>query len=360
MEKSCWFCKKWEQHYYWDHLKLTNHRFMKVMLKDFSQGMAIPKHFVENFKGELSETINLEVITGKLWQFNLQKISGFFFIIDGWKEFVDDHGIKEGEYLVFTCSGNSSFQVQIFDNGGCLRHACHSPAENARTVAKERCQKQKKLDINTSENCYSSPLSKNHGCYSSNFYSTAKSKAKQASGHKLSSIRKKCKIEILNDEIRKVSRSSKLAMNCFEQESLVLHEAKKLKSKKRSIDFVETRKVLQLANAIKPESPYFIQLMRYSAVNATFFMAIPADFIAEHFSNKPEKITLHNPQGKKWDLICYYHCRSWGFRGETWTKFVRENDLKEGDACVFELKAFTRKNAAMRVRIVRATDEDLL
>ncbi|PKU81903.1 B3 domain-containing protein [Dendrobium catenatum] len=120
MEESCWFCKKWEQHYYWDHLKLTNHRFMKVMLKDFSQGMAIPKHFVENFKGELSKTINLEVSKGKLWQFNLQKISGSFVIIDGWKEFVDDHGIKEGEYLVFTCSGNSSFQVQIFDNGACL------------------------------------------------------------------------------------------------------------------------------------------------------------------------------------------------------------------------------------------------
>ncbi|KAL0913472.1 hypothetical protein M5K25_016935 [Dendrobium thyrsiflorum] len=312
MEESCWFCKKWEQHYYWDHLKLTNHRFMKVMLKDFSQGMAIPKHFVENFKGELSETINLEVIT------------------------------------VFTCSGNSSFQVQIFDNGGCLRDACHSPAENA--VAKERCQKQKKLDINTSENCYSSPVSKNHGCYSSNFYSTAKSKAKQASGHKLSSIRKKWK----------VSRSSKLAMNCFEQETLVLHEAKKLKSKKRSIDFVETPTVLQLANAIQPESPYFIRLMRYSAVNANFFMSIPAVFTTEHLSHKPEKITLHNPQGEKWDVICVYYCTSCGFRGETWKKFVQENYLKKGDACVFELKAFTRKDAAMSVRIVRATDEDLL
>ncbi|KAI0500288.1 hypothetical protein KFK09_018500 [Dendrobium nobile] len=340
MEESCWFCKKWEQHYYWDHLKLTNHRFMKVMLKDFSQGMAIPKHFVENFKGELSETINLEVSTGKLWQFNLQKTSGSFVIVDGWKEFVDDHGIKEGEYLVFTCSGNSRFQVQIFDNGACLRDASHSPVENAKTVAKERCQKQ-------NENCYSSHSSKN-------FYTTGKSKAKQASGHKLSSIRKKRKIGILSDEATQpnrkssyVYRSSKLAMHCFEQETL---EAKKLKSKKRSIDF----------DAIKPESPYFIRLMKHTAVNVLFFMAIPAVFFTKHFSHKPETITLHNHQGKKWDVICSYHCFSWGFKGETWKTFVRENYLKVGDACVFELKAFTRKNTAMTVRIVRATDEDLV
>ncbi|XP_028549779.1 B3 domain-containing protein Os12g0592300-like [Dendrobium catenatum] len=326
MEESCWFCKKWEQHYYWDHLKLTNHRFMKVMLKDFSQGMAIPKHFVENFKGELSKTINLEVSKGKLWQFNLQKISGSFVIIDGWKEFVDDHGIKEGEYLVFTCSGNSSFQVQIFDNGACLEMLLTYQLKMLKLWPRKDAKNKTKI---------------------ATLLILLKISIQLAS-------QRQSRLQVTN--YLQLERSVRLKFSVMKPlnptEKVVMEtlEAKKLKSKKRSIDF----------DAIKPESPYFIRLMKHTAVNVLFFMAIPAVFFTKHFSHKPEKITLHNHQGKKWDVICSYHCFSWGFKRQTWKTFVRENYLKVGDACVFELKAFTRKNAAMSVRIVRATDEDLV
>lgn len=64
------------------------------------------------------------------------------------------------------------------------------------------------------------------------------------------------------------------------------------------------------------------------------------------------KVKLHC-RGKEWDaVLSIYGTASKLNRG--WTKFVRENSLQIGDACVLEL--IKKKDARIRVTIFKCTN----
>lgn len=39
VEKECESCRKWQEHYYWEHLDVTKIRFFKLMTGDFAKGI---------------------------------------------------------------------------------------------------------------------------------------------------------------------------------------------------------------------------------------------------------------------------------------------------------------------------------
>jgi hypothetical protein len=39
VEKGCESCRKWQEHYYWEHMDVTNIRFFKLMTGDFAKGI---------------------------------------------------------------------------------------------------------------------------------------------------------------------------------------------------------------------------------------------------------------------------------------------------------------------------------
>jgi hypothetical protein len=38
-EKGCESCRKWQEHYYWEHMDVTKIRFFKLMTGDFAKGI---------------------------------------------------------------------------------------------------------------------------------------------------------------------------------------------------------------------------------------------------------------------------------------------------------------------------------
>ena len=38
-EKGCESCRKWQEHYYWEHMDVTKIRFFKLMTGDFANGI---------------------------------------------------------------------------------------------------------------------------------------------------------------------------------------------------------------------------------------------------------------------------------------------------------------------------------
>jgi len=39
VEKECESCRKWQEHYYWEHMDVTKIRFFKLMTGDFAKGI---------------------------------------------------------------------------------------------------------------------------------------------------------------------------------------------------------------------------------------------------------------------------------------------------------------------------------
>lgn len=67
-----------------------------------------------------------------------------------------------------------------------------------------------------------------------------------------------------------------------------------------------------------------------------FFQGFPGDFSENNFNRYAGVIVLQTPDFKCWLVRCNFHNKR-GRLGQGWHNFVVENDLHEGDVCVFEL-----------------------
>lgn len=66
-------------------------------------------------------TAMLEGPTGRTWYISIERNTEGVFFTDGWPRFVQDHGLKEHEFLVFRYNGNMHFSLLIFDTSACER-----------------------------------------------------------------------------------------------------------------------------------------------------------------------------------------------------------------------------------------------
>ncbi|KAJ6851403.1 B3 domain-containing protein-like [Iris pallida] len=129
-----------------------------------------------------------------------------------------------------------------------------------------------------------------------------------------------------------------------------------LKSSRRPVTNEEKERTLQIASEIKPANPFFRIVMRDSHVYRGHFMTIPADFLATHLL-KWRRADLRVPDGKDmWHNVRIQPKASSGITGAQWRNFVQDNNLENGDVCVFEL-CEAEKNLVFDVRIFRVVSE---
>ncbi|TVU49362.1 hypothetical protein EJB05_00670, partial [Eragrostis curvula] len=119
VEKGCENCREWQEHYYWEHMDLRKIRFFKLMTSDFAKGISIPEKFVKNFKK--TKRVDLQAPSGDTWRIGVEKHDDELYLLSGWEDFVKAQEMKENDLLIFTCSGNSSFDVLIFEASGCVK-----------------------------------------------------------------------------------------------------------------------------------------------------------------------------------------------------------------------------------------------
>ena len=75
---------------------------------------------------------------------------------------------------------------------------------------------------------------------------------------------------------------------------------------------------------------------------------------AGKYLKKIGSIKIQDSDGQKWEVMCVEHQRGSAARrlGKGWCAFARENHLREGDVCVFEL--VWSKQIVLKVKIFHA------
>ncbi|XP_038686731.1 putative B3 domain-containing protein At5g66980 [Tripterygium wilfordii] len=100
----------------------SNLEFFEVYLPEFSaQHMYIPPAFVGLLNGTISADATLGDPTGKNRTVRLEEDEKGLFIKKGWQEFVNDHSLRFGDFLIFNFDGKRQFDVKIFGTNGCLK-----------------------------------------------------------------------------------------------------------------------------------------------------------------------------------------------------------------------------------------------
>ncbi|KAG2630425.1 B3 domain-containing protein Os12g0592300-like isoform X2 [Panicum virgatum] len=312
VEEGCDSCRKWQEHYYWEHMDVSKIRFFKLMTGDFAKGTSIPEKFAQNFKGQITGGFELNAPSGKTWHISVDKRGDELFLMSGWEDFVKAHELQENDLLLFTCCGNSSFQVLVFEASGCERVS----SMFGNQIGPDMCKHVKNIVGQHGE-----PDAPN----TSNFIVNYSANSDDGSDDDFANS------------------------NCYYSMF-----ANRLRDE-------EKEEIIGLAS-IQRNNPAFVTVLKKQHVQRNNnSLIIPCRFAADHLEERSQDIILRRPNRKdKWLVSYYYSCYTRCFQNLPFFKFVRDNKLREGDICVFELLK-GKMRVTMTVHVIRkASDRFIL
>lgn len=354
MEGGCKSCRQWAEHFYWEHFEQTRMRFFTILMGDFSQRMRIPRKFMQHFKEELSEFVNLKGPSGLTWHVGPTKIAGNVFLQHGWKEFVDVHHLKENDLLVFKYDGDSSFTVLMFDSSGCEKESSYLFKKKFSRKRETKEDSVEILDVSSRKvHNVSSSINPQDDMPQqpslSISYKFPRGNKAQMSGSS-GGIRDSTEQKVQFPNGVKYHDSAAAETHTVEEPSYT----KYFRSRRQPVTDAEKDTALQLALSFRPVRPAFLTVMKESNVYKGFHLWITPEFAKKYLPHRKQKIILRLPSGKnEWEVSYLYS--SFRFVGN-WKSFSVDNNLEEGDVCIFELTG-DKKHTTMTVHIFRVVKE---
>nr|XP_051209988.1 B3 domain-containing protein Os12g0592300-like [Lolium perenne] len=326
----CVRCREWQEHYYWEHMDASNIKFFKIMTADCQQRMSIPENIANKFTEQIAKgAFTLKAPSGDTWHVDVGKIAGELFFMSGWEEFAKAQGLQENDLLFFKCSDSGSFDVLIFDSSGSQKVPCFF-------TDKERAKMLKQFDDIVAQEA------EVHGLLSDAGNAIMRLSQAVGSPHTTSTSEKpgnknQNNFAACEEDESPNNRDPQVKCGVTEEEE-------------RSDD----------EHNDSSNYYYYSRFASYLTVDEReqiFGLVIPSKFATDHLARKSQDILLLKPNRKEqWYVKYYYHAKvTRGINGVRWAKFVRDNRLREGDICIFELMKRIRK-VTMTVHVTRKVD----
>ncbi|XBH54631.1 hypothetical protein VPH35_076899 [Triticum aestivum] len=339
MRKSCVCCKR-----YWTHLHGKVKCFVAPMDRNSRHSMIIPESFVNYFGWKLSGTIELEAPNGNVYDVRVTERRNKTFLRSGWEAFVDANYIVETDSLMFRYRGNCRFNVLVFHSSGCEKVV--SCARMLTNISDQEPSTNSR-DISTSfsdGNTHSSARGRSDDCQSG------------SSGHR----RKRPK----KDAISSPSEDSSGEDSPYEHESSKSEDTKRIgitpehddtdpymMSLGARLTQGQKKKVLEKVGAIASDLHIYVAVMNKTNVRRSLTFATK---YCDTYLRKGSRSLVFQAEGKiqQWHGGLHVTDRALRIRGG-WTSFARDNNLREGDICLFELMKNKVGLKKMMVYIIR-------
>ncbi|KAI3984617.1 hypothetical protein MKX01_003980 [Papaver californicum] len=275
--------------------------------------LELSKEFTVKYGKELSDHAIIKVPNG-IWHIGLRNAEGVILFENGWPEFMEFYSICVGHVILFRYDGNSKFQLHIFGMDATeIDYPSHIDNANHDVEMTSTHSDEDKVEV----------VSIHSGSTQSNDEPSMSSE---------SSLNQKAKLA--RQGVPKKSRKQKTVI------------PKRFHTK-------EFKATLEAAEAFKSENPFFKIILQASHIKRD--VRVPVAFANSCLRNITRMvITLKISDGRTWEVG--YVSRTQTEKAENmlskgWCKFVADNHLMEGDACVFEL--VDKKKIEMNVHIFR-------
>ncbi|KAL5788447.1 hypothetical protein ACOSP7_005396 [Xanthoceras sorbifolium] len=135
-----------------------------------------------------------------------------------------------------------------------------------------------------------------------------------------------------------------------EQELSSLLEDKRITVSQRfgEIAAEERERAINIAKMFKPKNPSFMIILRSRNITKCF-LYMPVEFANKYLSRDVKLINLQVSEGREWPVQIAW--RYWGGPDLTrgWARFLKDNNLKKDDICVFEL--IRKKDILLKVSV---------
>ncbi|XP_059447097.1 B3 domain-containing transcription factor VRN1-like isoform X2 [Corylus avellana] len=380
--------------------------------------LRIPENFVKKFRQELSAVARLSVPDGHVWQVGLKKVENGVWFQDGWQEFVECYSIRVGYLLVFRYEGNSGFFVHIFNltnseinyHSNSLSNVQGLNYGNQYNVFEEMEEDDSAQILGPSPSCLTTGPLKNKlfgGCGDQltpsksytpslqNLFNGSQLKNSfnwdgEGNLHPFKGVNKSPgeiqpsrdigvqfnavefkkslddgKLRNPGQEIQTIKKTmrKKRKPDPNELESSAQHEEEvemrfrfyeSASARKRTVTAEERERAINAAKAFEPTNPFCRVVLRPSYLYRGCIMYLPSCFAEKYLSGVSGFIKLQTPDGRQWPARCLYR----GGRAKLsqgWYEFSLENNLGEGDVCVFE--QMKMRDIVLKVTVFRVAED---
>ncbi|KAJ1410453.1 DNA-binding barrel domain superfamily [Sesbania bispinosa] len=388
--------------------------FHKLVLPSTLQAkqLRLPDNFMRKYEGELSAMATLSVPDGSVWRVGLKKADNKFWFLDGWQDFVQRYSIGVGYLLVFRYEGKSSFNVHIFNlatseinyitttqssNEGpyfgsrlkifeemededSIETLDSSPSHLTPGTLQDKAISGSVDNLTPGKNC-SPPASQNlfngsklnninwgegGNALSSKSANSLENQLTKNIGVQFNAAEYKRSTEELKLRASMEEKAKKAAIKkrkSDDQEASAENEEEvemryrfyeSASARKRTVTEEEREKAVNAAKAFEPPNPFCRVVLRPSYLYRGCIMYLPSCFAEKHLNEVSGFIKLQISDGREWPVRCLYR----GGRAKLsqgWFEFALENNLGEGDVCVFELLKV--KDVVLQVTIFRVTED---
>ncbi|KAL2932512.1 hypothetical protein RDABS01_020030, partial [Bienertia sinuspersici] len=315
MAYVCESCKALAKHKYWHEVPPRKFRFFKIMLGGFENQLRIPRKFIDCFRGDLSRSCVLRGQSGNSWEVHIIKTEEDVLFSEGWENFVNDHNLKFGYFLVFCYVGDFSFDVSVFDPTGCENERSHFTKNLNQVPYDTSCNSLLHLE-------------NDEGSKIAGFSAASKGKRK---------------VDQMSETVDRIGR-----VTSQEKQSKMYYISKRRKvTEQEKQDANNMASLHIISKSISVREQIFKLIMLPTHVSSDFHL--------------PHDIILRVPRVEKsWRVGCRWIRLQCQIRSG-WSKFVLENNLEEHDVCVFELekkgKMGNKGNPVFDVYIFRVVKE---
>ncbi|KAJ6419592.1 hypothetical protein OIU84_029660 [Salix udensis] len=356
----------------------------------FIEWSRIPDSFVKKFGHDLLGFVRLIVPGGHVSRIGLIKADEKLWFHDGWQQFVERFTIHIGYFLIFRYEGNAIFNVHIFNLPTSEINYHSNSLCGKRYVAFEELEDDDRADIPTTQlivnKSYNPPAlhnlfsgSKlNNGINwggeenmrltkSANVSQVADEWAQnvfaQYNEHKNS--QDEVKLYSPDEETPKLKKRGRkrLKIDPNEQQLSSLNEDdgearfrfyESASARKRTVTAEERERAMNAAKAYAPDNPYCRVVLRPSYLYRGCIMYLPSGFAEKNLNGLSGFMKLQLPDGKQWPVRCLYRGGRAKF-SQGWYEFTQENNLGEGDVCIFEL--LKSRDVVLKVTVFRVLED---
>lgn len=317
-------------------LNVRKPHFYEVFSSAFSSHrLKIPDRFVCRMEGWTYGSVLLTGPSGNVWTVQLIKQDDDLFFHHGWMTFVGDHQLECGDLLVFRYEGDLRFTVQVFDKDTCEKETAFLSecSQNSCEIDNSKGQK-RDAEENSSLDIVVDGVPKMKGSTNEN---------------------QELELGIVGNELpryevvrpismfRENEENSKACSVNEDEEAAIMYRSGKEDDhyflSGVSLSNVSAQDEKRVARSFTSSFPYFVRIMKSFNVGGSYTLNIPYQFSMAHLPNCKIKIILHNLKGEHWTVnsvpttrVHTSHTLCGG-----WMAFVRGNNIKVGDICIFEL-----------------------
>ncbi|GAB4848919.1 hypothetical protein Ancab_003731 [Ancistrocladus abbreviatus] len=339
------------------------HEFFKVFIPQRStHQLLIPPAFQKLLDRNVPQKSTITNLANQTWIVNLVREGNYVYFKEGWQEFVKHHALELGDFLVFQYDGYSSFTVNLFGKNGCAKETNVAANCKEQLLLKQKQEEEPGLEVgrNATGDACGKIEGADNDCLGFEFVEKCKR----------GRPRKEDRQTFMKAGLERGRKAVRVQQTVYttKAERPLKHDRQSIDMLKYERDTAPVKKTLccrtqRRVLASHEKSAAFDAASRYLSQHPSFRIVFTPASIRKSTVKVPWKFVKTFIKGRSRVIHLQVLDRLWPVRMARyenfncqlttgWSMFARENHLRGGDVCIFELIKHAG-NTVLKVSIFR-------